>query len=124
MTIDFMSFGHQDTDSFSGFCCSISRSFIKVIDQGFFRHHSDSVDPSNGGDTLGAGKVGNSFPEASLATSPYAIWMSLMDIYGHLWTMDVTLALVFNWCSTGVQLRSVQRWPQGQAFVSGQMLAI
>ena len=77
---------------------------IKVIDQGFFQHHSDSVDPSNGGDTLGAGKVGNSFPEASLATSPYAIWMSLMS----LWTsMDygrhfgTGVQLVF-WCSTEV----------------------
>ena len=76
---------------------------IKVIDQGFFQHHSDSVDPSNGGDTLGAGKVGNSFPEASLATSPYAIWMSLwtsMDYGRHFGSTGVQL--VFNWCSTEV----------------------
>ena len=85
--IDFMSFWA----SRQGFFFGIVLLNIKVIDEGSFQHPSDSIDPSNSGDTLGAGKVGNSFPEASLTTS-YGCH------HGPPWTMDVTLALalVFN----------------------------
>ena len=118
MTIDFMSFGHQDTDSFSGFCCSISRSSTRVS---FSITRILSIQATVETPLELARSAIRSQRQASQPHHmPYGCHLCH---YGHLWTMDVTLALVFNWCS-GVQLRSVQRWPQGQAFVSGQMLAI